>query len=302
MFRLTTLLCTILLVLSSCQKDLNYSDDNYQAKLVVNAVFSPEDLWSIHLCRTNSIFENRDIDLSVTDAVIRVEDLSDNTEIQFEHKGDGHYRSIGFTPQPGHSYEIFVDSEKYGKVYSSTYVPSVGEVSNINVETVQFKEQSVYKIDLEITDLPFQDNYYVWQVVAETEEDRSLKIFAENDISSIEDAIEENAPLTFNPKTKGEMVFSETETTSDSGGEQFNTSIFAVPPQSSAQASEGNDVEFKIKLKLRAVSEDLFLHLKSLEELNLINSSNNQPTVVYSNIQDGYGIFGAFTEEIITIK
>jgi hypothetical protein len=304
MLRLSTLLI-VLCVLSSCQKDVEYNDGDYQAKLVLNAVFSPDELWNIHLCKTNSIFEENNPDDKFINATIRIEDLTDNSEIQFEQLEDGSYQSIGFTPKQGHSYEIFVDSEEYGQVYSSTYVPTVGALGEYQVETVNFKGQDVYKIDLEITDLPYQENYYVWEVVEDSENDQSIKIFSGDDISSIEDAIDQNAPATFNPKIKGDFVFVQGTVTEDNANDFFNTSLIAIASNgldSNGNLNPGSISDHQIKLKVRALSKDLFMHLKSLDELSAINSSNNEPGAIYSNIQNGYGIFGAFNEKTITIQ
>ena len=304
MLRLSTLL-VVLTVLSSCQKDFNIDDEDYQAKLVLNAVFSPDNLWNIHLCKTNSIFTENNNSNIISGANIRIEDLTENAEIQFEELEDGSYQSIGFTPQQGHSYEIFVDSEEYGQIYSSTYVPTVGDISNIQVQTVNLRGQAVYKIDLEITDLPSQENFYVWEVLEDLDSEQSIKLFSGDDISSIEDAIDQNAPVTFNPKIKGDFVFVQGGESEDTSSDFFNTSLFAVAANgldSEGNPNPGSISDQKIKLKVRAVSKDLFMHLKSLEELSSINSSNNQPGSIYSNIQNGYGIFGAFNEETITIQ
>jgi len=165
--------------------------------------------------------------------------------------------------------------------------------------------QAVYKIDLEITDLPSQENFYVWEVLEDLDSEQSIKLFSGDDISSIEDAIDQNAPVTFNPKIKGDFVFVQGGESEDTSSDFFNTSLFAVAANgldSEGNPNPGSISDQKIKLKVRAVSKDLFMHLKSLEELSSINSSNNQPGSIYSNIQNGYGIFGAFNEETITIQ
>ena len=61
-------------------------------------------------------------------------------------------------------------------------------------------------------------------------------------------------------------------------------------------SSEGPDVPPRVMVELQAISPELYKYMKSVE-LNRVNSDDSyaEPVQIYSNVKDGWGIFGALS-------
>jgi len=287
------------LLLSSCVQESDGIDVIGEQDLVINSISSPAGLWKINLSQSALSID----DISFVDnAIVRIEDFTENQEILFEYIGDGNYKSIGRVPQKGHNYELFVETEQHGLSTSRTYVPSIGEIVLQTSEQRGVTGGVAMKLDLSISNIGSENNFYVWEIINEEGDETSseIKIFNSSSIENDDDIFIPDAPSSIDPKGNGVFVFTE-----GTNAETFNTSLIAAQAKNTSSPGQSPSFDRTFEIRIKAVSEDLFEHMKSLNAYNestLPHSSSTIHNDIFSNIENGIGIFGAYTEQIIIVN
>jgi len=300
------ILLTIGLFLPSCQKDLSTNQGSFESSLVVNSQFSPDGLWCISVSNTKDILDSKSVIENIDDATIILEDRSLNIDIPVVNEGNGQYKSKGFLPEEGHQYEIFVQKDGYKTARAFTYVPSNASVIiSKKEEDNSFNEKLVYKLSIEIEDDPNQQNYYVWELVSG--DDNAGLVYHGEELEELQNYLKENLPKN-QPKSGISTALS-----SDGIfiGESYSEDFFIVPNEevtdgtSSGSGTGGSgSTDKKLYLKVKSVSQDLYRYhesLKSHKNSANLNTSISTPLEIFSNIENGYGIFGSYNEILIPI-
>jgi len=302
-FRFTTILLAAGLLLSSCQKELAFKDSNFEARLVVNSVFSPDSLWSICISNTKDVLDDSSVIENIEGAQILLEDRSTNIDIPVIEVGEGMYISDGVVPIEGHRYEIFIEKNGYKTARSFTYVPKNVNPEIVTIEEVNTFDEEVYKISIEIEDDPSEQNYYIWELVSEEKNNAGVVINSDN-VQELKDYLKEGFP-------KDQPKFGTLTALSSDGifsGEIYNEDFFIVPNNAvtdGSGSSGGTQTNTQLFLKVRSVSQDLYRYHESLKRYKNsanVNTSISSPISIFSNIENGLGMFGSYNESIIVIK
>ena len=298
----SVVMLTFLLLLTSCVKDSESNVEFGNQQLAITSISSPEGFWSLSLKETKSLFDSYQGYKNVEDAVIRLEDITTGQEISFVHQDTGSYISVGHIPQKGHQYELFVETEKFGLSTSRTYVPSIGDAPIDKHEPQNVEGGQVLEFDLSIQSKATQNNFYVYEVLIDETSDRykRLLIYNSEDIENYKEVFHPDTQTSSNPKGDGNVVFTSSFAIIDSVS---TSSIIIAQPSTSDGVPQVNVSEQPLKIKIKAVSEDLYQFLKAENEYkrnSFIQSSNFQHSVE-NNIENGVGIFGAYTEGVITV-
>lgn len=289
-----TLLLFCLVFCMSCQKDLNLDDESFNSQIVVNSLISPGSPWEVNLTRSKSIFQN-DIDIEILDAEVKVIDYISGESFKLYHSANGIYVSKGRSPQIAHEYELKVSAPELESVFAYTYVPT-----QINVAVEELVEQDidgkkVINVNFEIIDNPDEENYYIWELV-----DKKLNFDVSFSDIFTEDSDNE---FTHNFELETRNSFTNINFINNS---DFNENTYSTTVISPTEVI-GNGIDSEINtrsiydLKIRSVSKDFYEYLRSFSQYSESNSSVSTPTEIQSNIFNGLGIFGAYSETIIKL-
>lgn len=281
--------------LASCVQESSPFSENDDTLLSVNSISSPEGFWYVELAETRSIFDDSNTYNYLDGALIRLEDITSGQEITFEAIGEGKYQSVGHVPQKGHRYELFIDTDQFGTSISRTYVPDIGEVRLNISEERDISGGKAIDLELSISNPTSQNNFYVWEVF-----ESDLFLFDSEAINNDEEILAfQNPNESLGPKGNGSLVF--TDHADEEGA--VNTNLIAALPISDGGDDNLSIANHSFKIKIRAVSEDLFNYLQSVDNLDAesIQQSSFYQSSTINNIENGVGIFGAYSEKTITI-
>jgi len=168
-----SILVVALCLLAACQSKVNYDfPNNYKQAIVMNSLITPDEPISVTLTLTMPIapssynHDSLGIPISLTEPtyiddalVIVFEDGQVLDTLSFE---DGIYISEK-TPKVGSQYKIEASSAKYGDCSASTYLPALPGISDIryrNNVSVDDEGEPISKLYLKITDNDPARNYY----------------------------------------------------------------------------------------------------------------------------------------------
>lgn len=270
---ITIALAAFLLV--SCERDANIDLPEVDAKLVVTCFISPQDtLLTAHVERSQPVFQpaSSTAYATVTDATITIS--NGTTSAQFVYDGALDLYTLNPSAFPiasGITYSLTVTTPKGESVSSSTTVPApAGTDYAATVTSITGTAPDlVYSIKHTWTDLAGQNDFY-----------RIIPVH-----------------VMLNSQLPGDTLFVrfrrrqnhlETDKNNDGGQVELNEDEYNEQFQSS-------DSLIAFESYLVHASREYYLYHQSLENNDGGADPFSEPTLMYTNITGGYGVFAGFT-------
>lgn len=304
-YLLHILISISVLGLVSCESYLDYDLPEEEKKLVVNALFNTDSVWTVHVSRSMGVvgwnpFKTYD------NAVVKL--YEDNKLVeQFAHIKDGQYISAaGLKPKQNKTYELRVSHPEHDAVSSANQLPLPIIIQKVDTSS-STNEWGGRNLNLSITfnDPKNEKNYY--GIIAGYQETYVISEFYVIDSMIYEyrdtfstsydfyPEIEENTFANNNMMfTHHGLVFSD---------DFFNGSTYQID-FSSSNPGEGFDpgwggnieyLERKIWVQLNHLSQEYYWYSTSLTRQEWTQGDPfSQPVQVFGNITNGYGIFAGY--------
>lgn len=287
-------------MLSSCEEDFILIKDDFKPHIVVNSIFKPEHKWVVHVSTSRDMLNAKSEIKNVENAnVVIVEKLS-KYKIYLDHKGNGIYSADYYPPQPDKTYELYVEVPGFKTVKAESIAPKKANIVNISKDVVDKKVSSV---NFEVKDE--SNKYLIWNFI--TSKNGSGYIdsnYTGNPKSFIFSFFNYSDALSSFSNTGNDAFSSDGTFTSNVIDEDDTSEIIDSNPNPDGS---GKSEEFVIKRYLRVVtaSNNMYSYYKSVEQFlsasNHNSSFSNNPKI-YSNIENGLGIFAGYTEELTEIE
>ncbi len=296
----------IFIILVSCETDF-YPDLNFKEQVVVNGFFRPSNSFNINLTKSIRIDEplNR---LPVTDASVEV--FYNNQPYEsLVYQGNGLYSGNRIIDSEK-NFTLKINHEEFGLTTSQDSIPESVQILNatlIPIEEDVNLDQVGYPCDIQFTDPVQAKNYYGVEVVVVdiSNPDNSGNIgagfagsiFLEDtdiDTSGNSDIIigDEN-----NQNIGQSIIFFEDDA--------FATESISVRFYlSSHNIDILNGDNYEVYFILKTLSASYFNYLKSIALQNEVNEQETptEPVQIYTNINNGLGLFGAYNFSYINAE
>lgn len=267
----------------SCEKEV-VLDFNRPVKLCLNCVLNPDSIVSARLTLSRNI-ENESTFEPVEGASIIL--YENEKELgAFTSFGNGDYH-LNHYPLPSNNYKITVSHTDFQNLSASTVVPQKPKVTH-NSDTIEFSEQGhfyVLDINYSIHDKPGLNNYWIYSKYI-----RHGIAYTSGSFSGINAPFLDDFNREIDTNTKYGFVYFYYVRISDIG---YDGSILSFKMSGETEsftnfitADEHYDKYIKSSVKARLNSEG--------------DLPFREPVQIYSNIENGYGIFGSCA--ITTIK
>ena len=302
----------ICLFLFSCEKVVDLNIPEHTPMLVVNGMLDTDSIPSIFISSSQGAFSNNSIPGCILDAnVLLYEDdmllgqmmLDANHVDTFMILEDSWYGQINtesisyytydINPKAGSTYSIDVSHTDYESVYATTTIPNNIELIDFNVID-NASDTSIYNATLNVVfqDNANQNNYYRIRLFLQTEGE-----YWEQDSSDYEVVRKRSSlPLYSNDPSLSQGIPWDGYTFSGRTA-LFNDNLFN---------GQEKEISFDMEYKLAGIEygDSLFLQLTSFSkeaynyfnsiELNrdqFISPFGTEPVPVFSNVQNGIGLF-----------
>jgi hypothetical protein len=294
---------SIIVVLSSCEKDVNIKLPQKDPKLVVNGLLAKDSVISVTIGKSRSVLDpggnsGSNQELYVVKnaiAVVYENNLVLDTLI-FDNVQYRYISQNNKTVKAGNTYSIIVNAPGFKQAEASTTVPSQSVIDDV-VRVQNARTNSDGNPEDEITvklNDPSETNFYLVQffrpayglgpgysVYCVSTTDKDIEPIGDNaDPFSTENCYDGNSllmkDLNFNGRLKTIRFYINSYELQDITGPGGQLS--------------------KPYVKVSRITEDYFKFVKSYNVY--YNSSDNpfaEPANVYTNVKNGYGTFSAFT-------
>jgi len=269
------------LTLFSCEKYIDMEIPDRGRKLVANCFFSDTGSVVVQVSMSRFILDNSDFNV-VSDAIVVLYENGTAVDTLTETLA-GQYITNGFIPQMGELYSLKIvkDTEE---ITASSSIPTTIPFEFIDTTRVADEYYEYLRFRIKINDPADEDNYYM---IGFDKEDTN------ND-----------------PYYNGGIYFYSEEPFIESYNHHYGLfSDILFKGQSQILAFDldlynfDNDTN-KVNISLFSISKEMFMYLLTLQaQQNAGNSPFAEPVMVFSNIENGYGIFAGFSiyQDSITI-
>lgn len=280
-----------LLWLNSCEKVIPFEGDIDSSKLVINSIFESDSVFKVHVSGSRSVIDTSSFQ-NIVDAIVKIKDENNNLIEFLSHTNNGFYTGQNI-PEENKTYTLEVEHSNYTNIMASDSLPSPITINNVDTSTIiDAINGNRLQITMNFNDPITIENFYLVETYAVIE---YLLIY---DLDTVEYEID----------TSQQTMFLTDEVFQNGGSPYrdqglFNDLLFDGQSKSleieipnNFKANE-DDYEWRsntlgLRVYLHNISRSYYYYRTSLEQYQ--NASGNpfaQPVQVFSNIENGFGIF-----------
>lgn len=288
------------LIFSSCVKEIEFKSNEIEPKIVVNSLFTPDSMWRIHVSQSKSISSTSNMTF-LSNASVKLFDQSQQLIATLQHAGQGYYTASGVTPGENQAYSIEVSAPGYTSVTATNHTTSSIPLIHVDTATSTDSEgNQQMEVTVQFSDPAGISNYYLLELIGKYKQfnaETGDSVFVEEPLMlhCLDPNVEQTNTLDFQEKTG---LFNYLMIHDDFfDGSQYGLK-FRLNDWPSLK-------HFDLQCELRFIhaSEAYYLYRKSYAAyLKVVGNPFAQPVQVYSNINNGIGIFAGATPTFWTIQ
>ncbi len=285
----------LVVTLFSCENNF-ILDTKYSKKIVVDGVLSENDPVEINL------FTN----LSINDSIVNATDyyfqngLSNATVLLFENQividtlRQGKYPCQYLSDKiikEGYTYELKINHELYDSTFATTQIPT-----KTLIDTVSYIEKlnnTYLKLNIEFSDDIIEENYYSIRLYTLNNGYKKARRFFNID-PIFGDIFETDNSILGLPEDADNILRMDISDESHNG-EKLNVQLLLQTKFEEALAVNDIVKGDTILTVLYSINKDIALYNESLKTYQQTQSSGAQPTSLYSNIENGVGLFSGYS-------
>ncbi|MCF8369055.1 MAG: DUF4249 domain-containing protein [Bacteroidales bacterium] len=280
----------IALIVTSCVKELDDELPKPDPRLVVNGILNPDSSVRVNISRSFDIFQNENINNSPFISIATVKFYENSSFIsELNYIEEGEYVLKGFFPDKNKTYKLTAEAEGFDAVDVEINIPETVLITGFDTlsrsDNDPYYETTSLRGILHYTDPVEEDNYYMLECYVEyyDEFQDTLSYRQYIYVDDIDDYRYTNANGTL---LWDDQFINGNETTVEFTFMEFGNYYEGNP----------NYETFTFKFLLKSVNRDYFLYEKTRNLYLESGGSENpfsEPVIIYTNIHNGYGIFGA---------
>jgi hypothetical protein len=280
LFKNSLVLSIFVLLFISCEKEIILEQDEIAPRIVVNAIISASDTIWIDLSESRPILYEDPL----PPILVATAQLVDENETEigtFTSDGNGKYFLTDVELTAGNTYGLKVNAPDFTDISAFSNLPTLTTITSIDTTTdVPYNQ---IEFTLQFNDNPANKDYYSvmieyfgsWLDEEGEANDIYWPYFSTNEFyvnasSDIDGA-----------KYEREFLFSD---------ESFNGNAVSFTGLQGRFTSTGEPGYYVITLK--TMSEDVYKYKVSYQKYQNSQGPFAEPVQVYSNISEGFGIFG----------
>jgi hypothetical protein len=286
----------ILLVTAiACQTVVDFDIPVDRPKIVVNSLFSPDSVWRIQISRSQHILDSRQGSSfdPVSDAVVTIHDQNN---LLIETITGSYEDFIGYSykgktkPLPGESYIVKVDVKNETSMEAFNKVPTYVPITSVEIDSSLFiSAGEAIEMDINFKDPANEKNYYEIKILQE-----AISYISNGDtIWRTQEIYYEVGDASFDNEFSGSQKFI-TDNLFNGKNYSFHLKLHGYGGSWYAKNS---------RVVLFNVSEEYY---KYFTTKNLQDYTNGdpfaQPVQVYTNVENGLGIFAGYSASVVELK
>ena len=289
-----------------CEKEINLDIEITKQKLVVNSIFNRDSLWRLDLSTSQDIFKRGGEIRGISDANVVIKDSKNDTipliaSAALSTSGNAVYIStMRSKPKIGETYSLEIDYNGFDRIIAQNTVPNPVVIRKFErSDSTSIEMINNIGLSIEFEDNIASEDYYHIEMMARIQYNDTVDPFSiDLEMNSTNPIIENDNPFyfIFNDRSfNGETYTIALNARARVGGEEFDE-MLEMPSEVPSSLA--------IILFFTKLSRDLYRY--NISYGNYVETEGTpfalQPPQVLSNIENGFGIFGAYTTTIDSIQ
>lgn len=309
-------------------------DIDFESHLVISAFFDSNSPWAVEVSKSSNALDPFSENDLINNARVIIYD-EDNVKLyELYHLEDGVYGNGDISPKSAHSYNIKVEVGSQ-VVTASSYVPEKSILKINHYSVVEDDKDKGIEVDFQIEDKSNLEAYFIWEIVSLVTEDENLVTSGDrlsdaliSDFQNTSSVSETKEREIIGVGLFGDGTYTTVYNTlkgrtggrSNTGGKPnsnedaliinesdigsgYDDTIVAFDPNGDGDdpIDQGEIIKEDPKFELRVVSisKELFDCYNSVTNRNNGSTSLSPDDPLYTNVENGLGIFAGFNESII---
>ena len=288
---------TIIVLSTSCIKEVDYLAPTFTSQLVLSSIINPDSLIKAHVGKTISITDTSSAIVENASVLLFENGVLIDT---LDYQSDGWYVSNVY-PQVGFNYRLETIHPNFSSVSAECKVPPPPQLDSLFFtvgETLDQEGLPITRFTLRLNDPDPNVNYYELILYSGNPLDPMIQPIPSTRITQLDDpTLIADANWNYAPST---LFFSDALFNGMSGEVSFNMKWGGYP-------TAGDSPYY---IELRNISSSYYQYLKSwsVHRFNQNSTQNTQdpltllfqgdPVELYTNVNNGYGIFGAYYQTL----
>lgn len=276
----------------SCEKVIPFDGDVTIPKLVINSIFVSDSTFKVHVSSSRSVIDTSPFQ-NIEDAIVTIKDDNGTIIETLNHLDNGFYAGQTY-PSQNQIYTLDVNHPNYNNISASDSLPSPITINNVDTSTIIDPiNGDRLQITMNFDDPENSQNYYLIETYSVNE----YLVIKNSDTTDYElDTTKQYMVLTDEVFQNGGRIWREQGLFNDLLFNGQNKSLEIEIPNYNETGNEiGYQWSYKtlsLRLYLHNISKSYYYYRTSLELYQ--SASGNpfaQPVQVYSNIENGFGVF-----------
>lgn len=301
--KIRIIVAALIIVFSSCEKEVIIDVPEHQPLLVVNSEVY-DDTIAISVGKSIDVLKHKyGNDLYLKNATVILEATGKAAE-QLTYDESTGYHKAGSAVLPGVEYKIRVSAEGFKDATATTKTPqkvtikSVQRIKDVRLDISGMKQD---EIRLTFDDDGTQDNYYIVRVNVGYMPDSFSNYVGTTCVNTTDPSVESiyDESIDQNTCIESDGIFLRDDLFN---GKTKELRLYIASDMLNPAQIPGVGLVYTT-IELLHVTEEYFKYLKSYRYAS-INSGNPfaEPTNVYTNITNGYGIFTVIQSDVAEIR
>ena len=278
----------------SCEREFNFEGSVSDPKATLNAIINcTEDINEVKVAESVFLFGNQESKL-IDNPNLKVKINGQNNDIWFDRNQDkSSYYKYTSALKVEDKIEIIGNTPEHGEFKGADIVPSKPEIVSVATDwfTGATDNLSYLRTYIKIKDNANQRNYYRIIVKSKILLDETMNVedleWQLLDIQVDQEIVFSNISGVGSESEDAHLykIFSDDLF----NGKEYTLNVYAQIDQFSSMP----EAKHFIRVEIHALSENLYLYLKSLE-LALAADRFQEPVKIFTNVDGGYGIVGVY--------
>lgn len=317
----STLLLLSVLLLPSCEKEIEFNGTITEPLVVVNSYLIPDSTIRVQLSKSRFFLDSKTDYDRINNATVSIS-INHNVDETLRFTSAGNYTGT-YKPQPGDSVTLRIKVPGEKEIYSLAVIPAPSTI--IALDTLSRRQTSRHpagiqndtitswmtnynlELGLRIKDPAQQKNYYRLSILYNEEYSEwdyrnyyytyftlkgvSNETSGNNLLSLIDEESQKEFHLFPDDLFDGKEIVI-----------RFNLNEYVLE-RAPGNIDPNPKAQISYIVNLQSINRETYLFLKSKDaSQEVINNVFTEPVQIYSNIQNGIGIFGAITNNKKVLK
>lgn len=270
------------------------------SQLVLNCLFTADSTWDIQVSYSLSVLDNAPLEM-IEDAEIELFMNGELVDHLTTPGDDGYYHSDTMLPKEGETYSVKVTAPGYEEeVFARDYLPAMVPLKSLSSTLI---DSSFHTWNDYYTDLPVETGHIEGFIDLTIQDPPGVSNFYNLQVYMVERRLQDREDSTswyFRRKPVNYSVTdATTEVTSMRGGALLSDQFFdGMEHKLKIRYDEWDDkpVIDTFYVELISLTEAGYLYRRSIEDYQEAQGDPfSEPVLVYSNIENGFGIFAGYS-------